>query len=353
MAAAGSGEEREAILKVAIARVALLAHLTPAGFEAEVARVAAGLRQGRCGPPLFEYARPPSELEPLAQELESLARRWRAEGAVAELYADKADEVALEARLCDARERGLAPLAKQRYSTEPELAAEADALARAWIHDAADALETVGGVVTSDDERDPRSLVRRMRAEVGRRRLPFRVVVVRSLAPLAAVGDGVIQIAPGRALSDVDVERTVAHEIEGHALPATRALGSPMGLLRVGTSRGSDDQEGWALLVEERAGLMRAGRRAEIGLRHVASRCAHDGWTFVETLEALRLEHGDSELVARSVCRAFRGGGLGREAAYLPAMLRVGRALAASPELEVTLTSGRVSVAAARALARL
>lgn len=353
MAAPHGPDGREPILKLAVAKVALLAHLTPTNFEAELARVEAELASGRARPPEFVYARATADLLELAERLGALAQAWRAEDPVAALYADKADELALEARMCAARERGIAALARQRFQAEPELERECDELAQRWLAAASAAPDGARRVVRSDDEADPGSLVSRMREEVGRRRLPFRVVVARALAPLAAVGDGVIQIAPGRTLSDLDVERTVLHEIEGHALPAARALSAELGLLRVGSARGSDDQEGWALLVEERSGLLRAPRRAEIGARHLASRRAHEGRRFEETLLELARACADGALAVRSTCRAYRGGGLGREAAYLPALLRVKRAFADDPTLEPVLTSGRLSVEAARALAAL
>ena len=73
------------------------------------------------------------------------------------------------------------------------------------------------------DADDPRSLLALMRAAVGRLRLPFTVVAQPSLASLAATGDGVMLVAPGRAVAGEDAARTVLHEIEGHALPRARA----------------------------------------------------------------------------------------------------------------------------------
>jgi hypothetical protein len=52
----------------------------------------------------------------------------------------------------------------------------------------------------------------------------------------------------------------------------------------------------------------------------------------------------------RITARVHRGGGLGREAVYLPAFLRVEAALAARPELDRVLGSGRVAVDAADVL---
>ena len=52
----------------------------------------------------------------------------------------------------------------------------------------------------------------------------------------------------------------------------------------------------------------------------------------------------------RIAARVHRGGGLAREAVYLPALLRVEAALADEAQLDEVLGAGRVSVDAASAL---
>ena len=97
----------------------------------------------------------------------------------------------------------------------------------------------------------PGSLLTRMREEVGRLWLPFAVVVQPSLAALAATGERHILVAAGADARWEDVERTVVHEIEAHALPRSRAtqLGSACSAR---DREGSDHQEGFALALEER-----------------------------------------------------------------------------------------------------
>lgn len=348
----------DAHLRDAIARVPLLAHVTPSNFETEVNALASALHSGTEPRPLsFLYDRPDVVLSELVEDLVRRAGAWRDSGELGGLYADRACEIALEAEICTARGTPeVSALAAARFSTVSDEDAssflkEADRIALEWATRPSPAAAQDEDVV-SDDDRDPRSLLRRMREEIGARRLPFRVVVTQSLAPLAAVGDGTVHIAAARKVTVQDVERTVRHEIEGHILPATRARTSPLGLLQIGTARGSDHQEGWALLVEERGGFWQTGRQLEVALRHAASRAAHQGRDPRAIAVELAAHCDQPLLVARSVCRAFRGGGLGREAAYLPALLAVRAALATEPDLERTLTSGRVSVQAARVLAQ-
>jgi hypothetical protein len=208
----------------------------------------------------------------------------------------------------------------------------------------------------ASDDPAPGSLVSRLRAEVGRLRLPFAVVIQPALAPLAATGDRVILVAPGRPTTERDVARTVLHEIEGHVLPRARAQKASLLLLRIGTARGVDDQEGRALLLEERAGLMCARRRRQLALRHRAFEAMVDGASFAdvtrELTSALGVEPANAVVVAE---RVFRGGdgvhpGLGRERVYIESLVRVRAHLEAHPEDEEVLASGQVGLDAVEAI---
>jgi hypothetical protein len=197
-----------------------------------------------------------------------------------------------------------------------------------------------------------------MREAVGRLRLPFTVIATPSLASLAATGERVILVAAGRLVADEDATRTVLHEIEGHARPRARSLQASSGLFRAGTERGVDDQEGWAVLLEQRAGLLGARRRRQLAARHRAVEAMLDGASFADVASALVHEHGLVAADAIAVSeRAFRGGdgthaGLGRERVYLEAFVRVRAHLARRPRDEAVLAAGQIGVDAVDALRR-
>jgi hypothetical protein len=204
--------------------------------------------------------------------------------------------------------------------------------------------------VQSDDERDPGSLLCRLRDEIGKRRLPLRVLISANLASLAATGDGFVQIVAARSMSRRDVERTVLHEIEGHVLPRLAGAQASIGIFGIGTARGSDDQEGRALALEREKGFLDHGRRVELALRHVAARAVEASADFPSTVRLL-LDRGAALADAlRLAARVHRGGGLAREAVYLPALLRVEAAIAADSGVDAVLAQGRVSVDAAPTL---
>jgi hypothetical protein len=147
------------------------------------------------------------------------------------------------------------------------------------------------------------------------------------------------------------------HEIEAHARPRARASTLQLRLFGLGSARGTDDQEGLALTLEERHGFLSVRRRRELGARHLAVHAMREGGSFVDVartmIDAWRVSPRDAVLLAE---RTFRGGdgvapGLGRERVYLESMLRVRAHLAARPTDEAVLASGQVSLEAIAALA--
>jgi hypothetical protein len=175
------------------------------------------------------------------------------------------------------------------------------------------------------------------------------------MAALAAISGDTLWVAEGRLLTKSDVDRTVIHELEAHALPRVRARTQRLGIFAIGTARGSDDQEGYALWLEETRGVSTRARRRELAARHHAVRWMRDGADFLEVVTKLEDAGGELEPSLRIAERAFRGGdgkgpGLGRESVYLEALVRVRRALEERPEDEAVLAAGQVSVEALAAL---
>ncbi|MEZ4298859.1 MAG: DUF1704 domain-containing protein [Polyangiaceae bacterium] len=349
MSGARRGREAGRELAVLARKVRLVARATPLNFAREVARVGAAWSEGRVEEPRFSYA-PPSGLVELRQAIAQAAAAC--EGPLAELYSARAEELCVELGACEVvgtpafRER-----LRDRFPHRDRFDEEADQLAERWasIEPAGEGGETIA----TDDEHDARSLLSAMRRAVGEHRLPVRVKASPGMAPLAATGDGVIYVAAGRRLSAEDAARTVLHEVLGHALPWAMAKRAEEPIFDLGTAFGADDQEGRALAIEEQAGALSAGRRRELALRHVSARGLAAGATFVDTVRALLRHDASVEDAVRIGARVHRGGGLGREVAYVPGLLRVRTALSADPGLDALLGRGRVSVEAARVMAAL
>ncbi len=332
--------------------VALLERCRPRNLTAELGQLHCDWSRGDHRAPRFEYSVMPlpAGLRDALERLEVAAGRA---GPWGSLYAGRARELMLEAGIAETRPGPEVRFwAGQRYAVPADVhSARAESWSRQWCQAAPDPPTELR--CSSDDEHDPTSLVCVLGRVLGGERLAFRVRAIPELASVAATGDGVILVRTGWRGRPRDVERIAVHEVYGHALPRHRARVAQSGLFRIGTAGGSDDEEGRALLLERRAGLLDDHRRAELGRRHLAAVSVGQGASFVETGELLLSMGTPLDDALRIAARVHRGGGLAREIVYLPALSRVETALAPEPELERWLERGRIGVDAARVLSRL
>lgn len=336
------------MLADAVRRVRVISTSTPENLRAEIERLTA---LPELAPAELRYPSPP-DLSELRAMLTRLAQELEQGDEIEKLYAGRARELELEAAVCEAKPGPARhAAARARYARRDIFDDEADALAERWLQEPTPASSPERSI-RSDDDRDPRSLLRRFREEIGARRLPVRLLMTKNLASLAAAGDGFVQIIAGRDLSVADVERTVHHELEGHVQPLLRAERQVLSIFWIGTAHGSDDQEGRALVLEEQRGFLDFGRRRELSLRHVAARSVARGADFVSVARDLEARGADRADALRVTARVQRGGGLAREAVYLPAFLRVGALVKRYPELDRALAHGKVGAPAAAVLAR-
>lgn len=338
----------ERLLGRAERAIALLERCRPLNVVHAQAEVQAAWQRDEPSAPDWQYASVP-ELSGLRAGLEGMVDKLAAAGPWGGLYAARAAELYTEAAAAEALDSGsFRELAALRF---PVGAGPDAAQAEQWALDWTEAtLEPPSSTTASDDELDPKSLFSAMRRAVGQRRLPFRVLLREDLPSAAATGDGVILVKAGARYRALDVERIVVHEIEGHALPRLRARHERLGLYRIGTAGGSDDEEGRALLLEQRGGYLDAARSAELGRRHLAALALRRGADYVETAQLLLDRGAALEDALRITSRVHRGGGLGRELVYLTALSRVGRAFERDGGLESFLERGRIAVGAARVL---
>jgi hypothetical protein len=327
---------------------ALLDRCRPINAVAELERVALRWEAGDECVPAFRY-RPRSDFGPLLVALERIATDpWR-EDPLGGLYAGRAEELFREASIADALVTAEFTVDRSPHGVH------ADETARKWT-ELSPRVQDSG--IRADDESDPQSLVSVVSSLVGELRLPVRVVFDAALASAAATGDGIVLIRPDALHLPSCARRIALHEVHGHAAPRIRARSESLGLFAVGTAQGTDDEEGRALLIEDRHGLLDDGRKRELGIRHAAALAARAGADWVELTRRV-LAFGDTKRPAsaevraalRVVARVLRGGGLAREVVYLPALHRVGAALSRDPSVERWLERGRVSVDAVRLLA--
>jgi hypothetical protein len=338
----------ERLLSEAERTVALIDRCRPLNTRAELARLEAGWTASSPVAPNFRYP-PIPDLAETRRALDDVVVRGARLGPLGGLYAARAEELGREAAVLEALGTpSFADRAASRYPVDVSAAGiAADACAARW---AAIEPEEEDDRVLAEDERDPRSLLRVLGRLIGSLKIGARVALVPDLASAAAAGDGVVLVRPGVSHTESAARRIALHEVIGHVLPRIVARAELLGLFRVGSASGSDDEEGRALLLEERQELLSNSRRRELGVRHLGALAVRKGADWVE-LVRLVLHCGFAIRDAlRLAARIARGGGLAREIVYLPGFFRVRTALIAEPALEAYLSRGRVSVASARIL---
>lgn len=330
----------ERILLQAEQRIRLLDRLTPLNLVDERRRLLQELEAGRRAEPRFEYE-VPNGLAELRRELELLIESLRGGGALADLYAERAEELLLEVRIVAAAGTPeLRRLATQRYPSQPSEAL--DALLAKFR---ALSPEAPSELIPTSDETDPRSLLSVLRARIGELRAPVRIELRAQLHSVAAAGDGFVAIRADARLTARAAERIAAHELFAHVLPRLAAREEALGVYRVGARGANEDEEGRALCLEERSALWDKDRQRELLRRHelaLAVRAGADLNELIETAVAGGLARSGALDLS---LRALRGGGLAREAVYLPAYLSISRAFARDPACERYFERGRASLA--------
>lgn len=322
--------------------IALISRCRPRNAEAEQLRLVDSWSRGEPQLPRWSYHRVP-EFSPWRRAMaEALTDLSEAEP-LERLYLERAEELQLETRVVEAvGTRQLRQAASRRFAfCVPGEETSAAELVDSWLRlDPSDDSPRI----MSDDVAHPQSLYTSMRRAVGQLRLPVRVELSDRLTAAAATGDRLILIARGRPLSTNDVRRIVLHEVLGHAFPRHRATQQPLGLYAVGSRWGNDEQEGYALFLERRSGVMDDARRVELARRHHAAIAVREGADWIETTRALMQLGADLAVAAAIASRVHRAGGLAREIVYLPAFLRVRAAIDADPDVEDWLGRGRLSL---------
>ena len=177
--------------------------------------------------------------------------------------------------------------------------------------------------------------------------LSLEIRVEPRLSAGAATGERTVFLAD-RRFGQRESLRFAVHEVLGHAVAAANAREQPIRLYEVGTAGSFGAQEGTCLLLEEQAGVLDAYRLRIIAARVLATDRMHDGAPFGETARWLCDAHGFRAEDAIGVTeRAYRGGGVARDAGYLRGWLAVRQAVAEGRTTVDALRLGRMGLEAA------
>jgi uncharacterized protein (TIGR02421 family) len=344
-------EQRMQVLCVA-ARA--LPALTADNGADERARLVGELERGEM--PIPDFHLPQRRVPAAALRMIDELRIEAADLPGATLYQAKLEELELDLLLLDAlgKPRMVRPLAARRYGTghTPAPTARGVEPLRNCARRILDRLEP------SSEPRDvpasgAGSLASLVRAYADAAGLEVRVRVEPRLTAGAATGERTVFLA-ARKFGRSEARRLAVHEVFGHLLSAANGRAQPLRLLQWGTAGSFADQEGVAIYMEELAGVLDASRLRTLAARVLVTDWMHSGATFAEAARKLYTDEQFPAPDAIAIAeRAYRGGGVARDAGYLLGWLRVHDALSRGAARQEELRLGRIGIDALPALREL
>lgn len=350
---------RQAELDVALRRLhdtaRLLVGSTTHSDPFERQRLARSVEKG-------EHAKPRWEWQPVAIDrsiwrMLAHARDLAADSEASELYLARLEELEIELLLLESlgRSKQVRPMAARLFGTGGErIFADSEQTILDAAHEilthtpARQEAKTIPAA--SSDGVNLHDLMLAYAKHVG---LHIAVRVDPDLIANAAVGERTVFIAD-RLFGAHEAQRLATHEVYGHLVSAFNGRTQALGIFAIGTAGSYGDQEGVAIYLEELAGLFDPCRQRTLAGRLLATHAMHAGVSFGDAARTLVTEHDFSAAGAVTLCeRAFRAGGVARDAVYLTSWLRVRRAVDRGETNLGELQLGKVSLRALPELRRL
>ena len=309
-----------------------------------------------------EHAKPRWEWRPVAVDRSVWrtlvrARELAADSEASDLYLGRLEELEIELLLLESlgRSKQVRPMAARLFGTGGErLFAESEHTVLDAAHEilthtpAGEEAKTIPAA--SSDGVNLHDLMLAYAKHVG---LHIAVRVDAELIANAAVGERTVFIAD-RLFGAHEAQRLATHEVYGHLVSAFNGRAQALGIFAIGTAGSYADQEGVAIYLEELAGLLDSSRQRTLAGRLLATHAMHAGVSFGDAARALVSEHDFSAARAVTLCeRAFRAGGVARDAVYLTSWLRVRRAVDGGETNLGELQLGKVSLRALPEVRRL
>lgn len=330
-------------------RTRILPFLHADNAASERARMTQDLARGEMTSPRWSplERRSTHGLFPMLERARVEAMRAAMPEEVRGLYLARMEELELDIALLDALgdARRVRPLAARRYGTGSFRLRSKSALevAEACLLHLAKAPSEL------PREIDPHELAVQMERAAAFLGIAVRGVVDARLSAAAAAGEKTIYVQK-RAFSRVEARRLIAHEVFGHLVASHRARAHALRIFEIGVAGSFADQEGLALCLEEASGTFDASRLRMIAARVVVTARMHAGASFGESARELVVHGLTAEAAIVTTERAYRGGGVARDAGYLEGFVRVRDALRKKVCTLDELRAGRLTVEAIPAL---
>jgi len=160
--------------------------------------------------------------------------------------------------------------------------------------------------------------------------------------PGVMVETGVLHIGHDTRVAESRIDQLLQHEVGTHILTFENGSAQPLQMLGLGLAGYDELQEALGVLAEHLSGGMRPARLRVLAYRVLAAHLRGEGADFRETYERLT-EFGCGRHTAfTTTMRAYRSGGMTKDAIYLRGLARLLDHLSSGGELE-PLFVGKIS----------
>ncbi|HSJ34994.1 MAG TPA: tyrosine/phenylalanine carboxypeptidase domain-containing protein [Acidimicrobiia bacterium] len=148
------------------------------------------------------------------------------------------------------------------------------------------------------------------------------------------VENGDLYIGSDTRIASDHVDSLLQHEVGVHVLTYANGSAQPLRMLAVGLAGYDENQEALGVLAEHLAGGLRRTRLRALAYRVVAAQMRSEDATFRQTYDLLQKLGAGRRIAFSTTMRAYRAGGLTKDAIYLRGLVRLCRHLAAGGDIE-------------------
>lgn len=267
--------------------------------------------------PEFAYRELEDDPEVLKQALQDIPIHLVEDTVLGTLLRTKHRELSLQIDMLAARDtEDFMPLSIELYGAiTPDLRGSAEQI-----------LETVTDTEsTSAGSLDARAFLARAQEEIGHYRdqdpdIEVHAEIRDDVSGVMVSGDSLL-IGPRSKVQKVRAEALLHHEVGTHLVTHVNGSIQPIKVLGSGLAGYDETQEGLAVLAEVASGGLTAFRLRQLASRVVTVHRMVTGATFTDAHEALVAEGVPASSAFTTTMRAFRAGGLTKDAVYLRGML--------------------------------
>ena len=185
------------------------------------------------------------------------------------------------------------------------------------------------------------------RDEIGEYRLAYPELAARVFVSDSATGvrveNGDVYIGTDTRIALDRVEHLLHHEVGIHVLTYANGSAQPLHLLAVGLAGYGENQEALGILAEHLSGGLEISRLHILAFRVVAAQLRSEQASFAEAVDRLLALGAGPRTAFTTTMRAYRAGGMTKDAVYLRGLVRLCEHLSAGGTLDGLLV-GKVTL---------